>query len=71
MSTESDTDNTKMEAFLRNWRQTAFNAGQFQTAIFVGDKLLALTSTLPTTPVSQVPQCPSADASRLRSRRRQ
>lgn len=33
-----------MEAFLRKWRQTAFNAGQFETAIFVGDKLLALTS---------------------------
>lgn len=39
-----ETDNSNMEAFLRNWRQTAFNAGQFQTAIFVGDKLLALTS---------------------------
>lgn len=44
MSSDGETDNSKMEAFLRNWRQTAFNAGQFQTAIFVGDKLLALTS---------------------------
>lgn len=44
MSSDGDTDNSEMEAFLRNWRQTAFNAGQFQTAIFVGDKLLALTS---------------------------
>lgn len=44
MSLEVDQDHSKMEAFLRKWRQTAFNAGQFQTAIFVGDKLLALTS---------------------------
>lgn len=44
MSSDSDAGNTMMEGFLRNWRQTAFNAGQFQTAIFVGDKLLALTS---------------------------
>lgn len=44
MSTDSEEDNTKMEEFLRNWRQTAFNSGQFETAIFVGDKLLALTS---------------------------
>lgn len=44
MSSDGETHNSKMEAFLRNWRQTAFNAGQFQTAIFVGDKLLALTS---------------------------
>lgn len=45
MSSDSgEEDNTKMEGFLRNWRQTAFNSGQFQTAIFVGDKLLALTS---------------------------
>jgi len=45
MSSDSgEEDNTKMEGFLRNWRQTAFNSGQFQTAIFIGDKLLALTS---------------------------
>ncbi|KUI52675.1 Anaphase-promoting complex subunit cut9 [Cytospora mali] len=44
MSTDSEEDNTKMEEFLRNWRQTAFNSGQFETAIFVGDKLLALTN---------------------------
>lgn len=56
MSTESDPDNSKMEAFLRNWRQTAFNAGQFQTAIFVGDKLLALTGTLTITPCSKLPR---------------
>lgn len=43
MSTDSDADNAKVEGFLRNWRQTAFDAGQFQTAIFVGDKLLAMT----------------------------
>ncbi|KAL1868295.1 anaphase-promoting complex subunit Cut9 [Diaporthe australafricana] len=44
MSSDSEEDNTKMEGFLRNWRQTAFNSGQFQTAIFIGDKLLALTN---------------------------
>lgn len=45
MSSDSaEEDNTKMEGFLRNWRQTAFNSGQFQTAIFIGDKLLSLTS---------------------------
>lgn len=45
MSSDSgEEDNAKMEGFLRNWRQTAFNSGQFQTAIFIGDKLLALTS---------------------------
>lgn len=47
MSSDSgEEDNAKMEGFLRNWRQTAFNSGQFQTAIFIGDKLLALTSKL-------------------------
>lgn len=46
MASEGDQDHSKTEAFLRKWRQTAFNAGQFQTAIFVGDKLLALTSQL-------------------------
>ena len=44
MSSDSEGDNTKMEEFLRNWRQTAFNSGQFEAAVFVGDKLLALTS---------------------------
>lgn len=44
MATDSPQDRSKMEAHLRKWRQTAFNAGQFDTAIFVGDKLLALTS---------------------------
>ncbi|USW51817.1 Putative tetratricopeptide-like helical domain superfamily [Septoria linicola] len=32
-----------MEAFLRNWRQDALNRHQYDSAIFVGDKLLALT----------------------------
>lgn len=62
MSSDSDTDNSKMEAFLRNWRQNAFNAGQFQTAIFVGDKLLALTSQYSSRLL------PPADLSRLVSR---
>ncbi|KXT04914.1 hypothetical protein AC578_3431 [Pseudocercospora eumusae] len=33
-----------METFLRNWRQDALNRHQYDTAIFVGDKLLALTN---------------------------
>ena len=32
-----------MEKFLRDWRQDAANKNQFETAIFVADKLLALT----------------------------
>lgn len=34
-----------MEAFLREWRQDALNKAQHDSAIFIGDKLLALTST--------------------------
>lgn len=33
-----------MENFLRNWRQDALNKHQYESAIFIGDKLLALTS---------------------------
>lgn len=33
-----------MEKFLREWRQDAFNKAQYDAAIFIGDKLLALTS---------------------------
>lgn len=33
-----------MEKFLRDWRQDALNKHQYESAIFVGDKLLALTS---------------------------
>lgn len=51
-STDSLEDGSKMEGFLRKWRQNAFNAGQFETAIFVGDKLLALTSQYPVDLVS-------------------
>lgn len=36
-----------MEQFLREWRQDAYNKAQYDSAIFVGDKLLALTSTYP------------------------
>ncbi|KAK4995086.1 anaphase-promoting complex subunit Cut9 [Elasticomyces elasticus] len=32
-----------MEKFLRDWRQDALNKHQYESAIFVGDKLLALT----------------------------
>lgn len=34
-----------MEKFLRDWRQDALNKHQYESAIFIGDKLLALTST--------------------------
>jgi len=33
-----------MEQFLREWRQDALNKHQYDSAIFIGDKLLALTS---------------------------
>jgi anaphase-promoting complex subunit 6 len=33
-----------MEKYLRDWRQEALNRNQYDTAIFVADKLLALTS---------------------------
>ncbi|EJT69664.1 anaphase-promoting complex subunit cut9 [Gaeumannomyces tritici R3-111a-1] len=33
-----------MERFLRDWRQDALNKAQYESAIFVGDKLLALTN---------------------------
>jgi anaphase-promoting complex subunit 6 len=36
-----------MEKFLREWRLDAANKNQYDTAIFVADKLLALTSTAP------------------------
>ncbi|KAH8805978.1 cell division cycle protein-like protein [Xylogone sp. PMI_703] len=32
-----------MEKFLRDWRQDALNKHQYESAIFIGDKLLALT----------------------------
>ncbi|QSZ34032.1 hypothetical protein DSL72_005612 [Monilinia vaccinii-corymbosi] len=34
-----------MEKFLRDWRQDAMNKHQYDSAIFIGDKLLAITST--------------------------
>lgn len=33
-----------MEKFLRSWRQDALNRSQNETAVYVGDKILALTS---------------------------
>jgi anaphase-promoting complex subunit 6 len=36
-----------MEKFLRDWRQDALNKHQYDSAIFIGDKLLALTRTVP------------------------
>lgn len=36
-----------MEKYLREWRQEALNRHQYDTAIFVADKLLALTGTKP------------------------
>jgi hypothetical protein len=35
-----------MEKYLRDWRQEALNRHQYDTAIFVADKLYALTSML-------------------------
>lgn len=35
-----------MDKFLREWRQDAVNKHQYETAIFVADKLLALTGML-------------------------
>lgn len=35
-----------MEPFLREWRQDALNKAQYESAIFIGDKLLALTGML-------------------------
>jgi hypothetical protein len=34
----------KMDKYLRSWRQEALNKGQHDAAIYVGDKVLALTS---------------------------
>lgn len=33
-----------MERYLRSWRQDALNRGQHDSAIYIGDKVLALTS---------------------------
>lgn len=33
----------EMEKFLREWRQDAFNKHHYDSAIFFGDKLMALT----------------------------
>jgi len=33
-----------MDKFLRSWRQDALNRGQHDAAIYIGDKVLALTS---------------------------
>ena len=34
-----------MEHYLRGWREDAARKGQYDTAIFIGDKVLALTCT--------------------------
>ena len=41
-----------MERFLRDWRQDALNKAQYDSAIFIGDKLLAMTSTTTTLGIS-------------------
>jgi anaphase-promoting complex subunit 6 len=43
-SITSPTYNLVMEQFLREWRKDALNKNQHEAAIFIGDKLLALTS---------------------------
>jgi hypothetical protein len=40
------TNSNNMEKFLRDWRQDALNKHQYDSAIFIGDKLLALTRML-------------------------
>ncbi|KAJ5177215.1 uncharacterized protein N7482_003092 [Penicillium canariense] len=42
-----------MEKYLRSWRQDALNRGQHDSAIYIGDKVLALTSTPLSAPYSQ------------------
>ena len=44
-----------MERFLRDWRQDALNKAQYDSAIFIGDKLLAMTSTTTLLGISQHP----------------
>lgn len=34
-----------MEKLLKEWRQDAMNKHQYESAMYIGDKLLALTST--------------------------
>lgn len=41
-----------MEKYLRSWRQDALNRGQHDSAIYIGDKVLALTSMILFAPVS-------------------
>ncbi|EWC47365.1 hypothetical protein DRE_00333 [Drechslerella stenobrocha 248] len=41
---EDDIGEENMEKFLREWRQDAVNKHQYDSAIFIGDKLLALTN---------------------------
>jgi hypothetical protein len=36
-----------MEQYLREWRKNALDKHQYETAIFIADKLLALTSASP------------------------
>lgn len=38
-----------MEAYLRRWMQDALAKHQYDSAIYVGDKLLAITSMSPST----------------------
>ena len=47
-----------MEKFLREWRQDALNKAQYDSAIFIGDKLLALTGAFPPWPLSGASQAP-------------
>jgi anaphase-promoting complex subunit 6 len=47
-----------MEKYLREWRQEALNRHQHDTAIFVADKLLALTSMSPNAAPRPHADCP-------------
>jgi len=51
-----------MDKYLREWRQDAVNKHQYDTAIYVADKLLALTGALSYDPTHSI----VADARRRR-----
>lgn len=57
-----------MEKFLREWRQDALNKAQYDSAIFIGDKLLALTSMSPSKHTDPLFMCRFSDLRGIRRR---
>ena len=47
-----------MDKFLRAWRQDALNRGQHDAAIYIGDKVLALSSMVEEVPYAMPTDCP-------------